>query len=255
MWDMSAFVGEWPFRRLPDTRPDALAARLRAEGVERAFVSPLEGLFDGDPQPANERWAARLKALPFFRFVAVINPALPGWEGALAASQERLGAAAVRLHPNYHGYALDGEKVHALMRGAAERDLPVYISLRMQDRRSQHPLAPVPDVLARDALALCRAHPDTTAILAGARWGELNELRPALADLPRLYLELSHLEWVDGVHRFVGQWGAERLLWGTHAPLFTPTAARLKVEKARLSRAERDALVRGNARQIGAENE
>ena len=250
MWDVSAFVGDWPFRRLPATEPEALAARLRTEGVERACVSALDGLFSGDPQPANEYWAGRLKALPFFRFVAVINPALPGWEGALAASQERLGAAGVRLHPNYHGYALDGESVHALMRAAAARALPVFLSLRMQVRRSMHPLASVSDIVACDALALCRAHPETTIVLAGAKWGEMQELRPLLADLPRVYLELSHLEWVDGVHRFVRQWGAERLLWGTHAPLFTPTAARLKVETARLSAAERHALVSGNAEQL-----
>src|SRR4051794_19252925 len=105
MWDSSAFIGEWPFRRLADTTPVSLERRMRREGIERAYVSPLTGLFDTDPQPANAAWGASLHNYPFFRFVPVLNPTLPGWERSLRACRENWSAAGVRLHPNYHGYS------------------------------------------------------------------------------------------------------------------------------------------------------
>src|SRR5207245_2680029 len=108
----------------------------------------------------------------------------------------------------------------------------------------------VPDVEWRQALALARACPETAILIAGIRWTEANALREEAVEMPRLYLETSHLEYVDPLRRFLDRWGAERLLIGTHAPLFTPSAARLKLQLAQLSEAEREALVR-NAAELG----
>lgn len=251
MWDMSAFVGPWPFRHLPDSTTEALDSRLRREGVTQAFVSPLEGLFAADPQPANACWEARLRDHPFFRFVPVINPTLTQWERALRACRDQ--AAAVRLLPNYHEYSPSVECVHALMQVAAELGLPVFLQLRMQDVRSMHPRAQVPDVDWREALALAKLCPQTPLIVTAPSWQEACKLREAAERLPNLYLVLCHLEIVDGLRRFVAEYGVERLLWGTHAPLFTPTAARLKVEAARLTEQETFALLQGNARHLWKE--
>jgi predicted TIM-barrel fold metal-dependent hydrolase len=251
MWDMSAFVGPWPFRHLPGSEPEALESRLRREGITHAFVSPLEGLFHVDPQPANRVWMQRLQASPFFRFVPVINPTLPGWERALNQCREE-GAAAVRLYPNYHSYSPQDNAAQALLGAAAERGLPVLVQLRMQDVRSMHPLAQVPDVNWRETLALGQAHPQATLVVVGASWSEGLQLLEAAKDLPRLSLVLSHLEIVDALPRLVERFGTQRLMMGTHAPLFTPTSARLKVENPRLSAAERAAIVQGNAERLWA---
>jgi predicted TIM-barrel fold metal-dependent hydrolase len=253
MLDASAFVGNWPFRRLPHSTPETLEARLRREGITSACVSPLEGLFDYDPQPANAALGARLKSLPFFRFVPVLNPTLPNWERALTACQQQFAAVAVRLHPNYHGCDSTHAGARALMQAANTRRLPVILQLRMQDVRAMHPLAQVPDADWKEALALARLAPETPVIVSACSWTEINALRPRLEDAPNLYLTLTHAEYVDGVRRFVDKWGTHHLLFGTHAPLFTPTAARMKVEAACLSEADLHALVRGNAEQIWKE--
>jgi predicted TIM-barrel fold metal-dependent hydrolase len=252
MWDVSAFVGDWPFRRLPDCTPEALEQRLRREGFQRAYVSPLDGLFAGDPQPANAHWGDILRESTFFHFVPILNPMLPGWERSLAACREQ-GAAAVRLVPNYHGYSAQEEAAKALAQAAGGLHLPVMIQLRMQDTRAMHPRAPVPDVDWREAAALARACPQTPLIVVAASWPEACKLLEETRALPGCYLTLSHLEVVDGVWRLVEQFGTERLLMGTHAPLFTPTSARVKVEMSRLSAAQKYALCEGNARQLWGE--
>jgi predicted TIM-barrel fold metal-dependent hydrolase len=248
MWDASAFVGDWPFRHLPQRSPEALEVRLAQEGIKRALVSPLSGLFHTDPQPANAEWGGRLQNSAFFHFVPVLNPTLPGWERALHACRPRWSAVAVRVFPNYHGYRPSDEALRTFAQATAELSLPLFIQLRMQDARSMHPRSVVPDVDWREVLSLAGACPDATFVVAGANWSEASQIQEQ--DLPNLYLVNSHMESLDGLRRFVDQFGTKRLLFGTHAPLFTPTSARLKVELARLTIQQRYAIVEGNVRQL-----
>ncbi|HVK06958.1 MAG TPA: hypothetical protein VM490_26055 [Armatimonadaceae bacterium] len=261
MWDVSAFVGAWPFRRLDDARsPGTLEARLRRWGVTRgAFVSPLDALFAADPMPANAAWAERLAGPAFFRLVPVLNPALPGWERALEEGVPALpgGAAirAVRLLPGYQGCAPDAEAARDLTRRAGAAGLAVIVQAQMQDARGAHPLARVPDADPRAILTLARACPETTVVAAGVRWGAANALAREAAEggdgTPRLFIETSHLEYVDPIRRFLDEFGAARLLAGSHAPILTPAALRMKLDAARLTPEERDAITDGNLKKAG----
>jgi hypothetical protein len=256
MWDVSAFVGAWPFRHLPDTdSPDALETRLRHWGVTQAHVSPLEALLHTDPMPINRLWASRLTQSSFFRFVPVLNPSLPTDAKRVLTELSMLPSdvSAVRLHPNYHNYALDSDAVLALTRMAGEQGRIVIVQVQMQDVRGMHPLLRVTDMDPGGIVALARACPDTTIVAAGLRWGPANNLARTAAETTdhRLYMEISHLEFVDPLRRFIDQFGTDRLLSGSHAPLLTPAALRMKLDAARLSAGEREALTTGNARKAG----
>ncbi|MES2461324.1 MAG: amidohydrolase family protein [Armatimonadota bacterium] len=255
MWDVSAFVGVWPFRQLPDAgNQNALEKRLRECGITRAYVSPLEALFHADPMPVNAVWASRLADSDFFRFVPVLNPSLPlDAEQTLAKLRELPGSlAAIRLHPNYHGYSLDSEAVRLLTRKAGEAGLPVIVQVQMQDVRGMHPLVRVPDTDPATVLALASECPETTIVAAGVRWGAAKALAKGAAETSdRLYLEISHMEYVDPIRQFIDQFGTDRLLPGSHAPLLTPAALKMKLDAARLSPNERESIAIGNARKAG----
>jgi hypothetical protein len=55
------------------------------------------------------------------------------------------------------------------------------------------------------------------------------------------------VEYLDVLSRLVDRWGASRFLAGTHAPLFSATSLRLKLDTAHLSEADRKAISQENA--------
>jgi predicted TIM-barrel fold metal-dependent hydrolase len=58
------------------------------------------------------------------------------------------------------------------------------------------------------------------------------------------------LEGMEGLKRLVAQVGADRLLFGSHAPFFYPEAAVLKLKESALSPDHGEAIRRGNARRV-----
>lgn len=249
MIDINAYAGPWPFRALPAASPAELAALLQDAGIARALVSPLEALFYEDPQVANERLAATLPPGELLMLCAALSPAVSGWRQSLQEAQA-MGARAVKLHPNYHAYEADLPEAVALLQAAGEAGLPVLIQLRMQDTRAMHPLCQVPDVPVADAVAAAGAAPQTRVILGGIRYGELLAHAQETAVLPNLWFDLSQVEHSDGLRQAVDAVGADRLLLGTHAPLFNLASPMYKLAEGMLTPEERAAITRENARRV-----
>ena len=61
------------------------------------------------------------------------------------------------------------------------------------------------------------------------------------------------LEGAAGLERLVAQVGHERLLFGSHAPLFYAEAAHLKLKESVLTPEQAEAIRQGNARRIERE--
>lgn len=246
MIDCNVLLGSWPFRPLPATTASGLVRLLRKDGIAQALVSPVEGIFYVDPQPANEAHFAALRPQPALLPVAVINPTLPNWEESLRRCRERM-AVGIKLHPNYHGYDLKGEAAGALLTAAAKAGLPVILQMRVHDMRAQHPLMQVPDVPMGDALAAARQVPGAKFVAGGAKWGEVAGKEADILACPNLSVEVSQVEHWEGIRGLIRRGLAERLLFGSFAPLFYPKSAVLKLQEAALTPDEREMIVRKNA--------
>ena len=51
--DVNAFVGAYPFRRVPGTSPEALLAAMDRTAIDEAWVTHLPGVFWRDPTEGN----------------------------------------------------------------------------------------------------------------------------------------------------------------------------------------------------------
>jgi len=247
MIDVNTYTGNWPFRPLPGSAPEELLALLNAEGIEQALVSPLEGIFYDEPQLANEKLCEALRGIPALSPVAVLNPELSNWRRNLDVCCEKYHIRALKLHPNYHHYDLNGDEAGNLLEAAGEKDIPVIVQLRVQDVRAQKPSGIVADVNVADAIEAARAHPATRFVIGGIRWGEATSKSKEIMALSNLWLDISQIEYTDCLRRTIQIYGTKQLLFGTHAPFFVVRSAILKLHEAELSGEERRAITSGNA--------
>lgn len=251
--DTNVTLGRWPFRRLPLDETPALVAKLRQHGVTQAWAGSFDGLFHKDLAAANVRLAAecarhgRGLLVPF----GSINPKLPDWESDLRRCAETHEMPGIRLHPSYHGYQLDDPVFARLLSLAQARRLIVQIVADMEDERTQHPLARAPHVDFKPLPALLKAQSSLRVVL-------LNWFRSVNATLVRQLAEvgacfdIATQENVGGVATLMQQVSAERIVFGSHAPLFYFESAELKLRESSLSAEQAPAIRYGNARQLQA---
>ncbi len=229
--DVAAWTGLWPFTMTREFGLSDLVASLQEVGIDGAIVSPLNAILGPDPMLANHDLldACRSASGEFLLRVApILDPTLPGWERNLGELASDPLVVAIRLVPAYHRFTIDGVDAVAITRAVTERGLPVCIQVRIIDERAHHPLMLVPAVPAAAIARLAGVVPEARFLVSGAFQSEL----AALADAANVAVELSSVESADTLASALGALGPQRLLLGTHAPIYTPAAGVAKVVEA-----------------------
>jgi uncharacterized protein len=255
MTDVNVWVSRWPFRRLPDDAQEELARRLQRLGVTEAWAGNFDALLHRDLGIVNARLVAvcRTHGAGLLRPIGAVDPLLPDWREELRRCHEVHGMPGIRLHPNYHGYALDHPAFAELLSEASRRGLVVQIALKMEDERTLHPLlktlpttdpAPLAELLARD--------PRPKVVLLNALGNVRVEPLKRLLATGAIWFDIAMLEGAAGLERLVAQVGPERLLFGSHAPFFYAEAAHLKLKESVLTPEHAKAIRQTNARDLVA---
>lgn len=252
LFDASAFVGPWPFGDGRGETLRALTGALAGVGVAGAALSPVRAVLAPEPMGANRALLAALARRPGGPFralpVPILDPSLPDWRAQLAECRARGGAAvrAVKIVPNYHGYALTLPAVGELAAELARVGLALCVQVRMVDERARHPLMRVPGVAIAEVAGLAAAQSELPVLVCGAYLAEL----AALAPVGNAHAELSFVESGYLLRDALGRLGADRLLLGTHAPLHYPAVGVAKLDADELEPAARERLGAGNFRRL-----
>jgi uncharacterized protein len=246
--DANAYCGRWPFRRLSHCGAAGLKALMQRTGTDRAIVSPMAGAFYRDCLTAveemveDEGWDAATMCP-----VAVVDPTFPGWEADLKTMVARMGCVAVRLFPNYHCYTLHDDCAVDVVSLAQALELPVIVTVRMQDERSHHRRMLVEAVPVEDVRFLLRVMPHGRYMLSNVTWSEVSSLREEIGMADDAVWEMSYKPPPDYVERAVHDFGAERVLYGSAAPLQYPEAALGVVKQAHIDESTTTAILSTNA--------
>jgi uncharacterized protein len=245
-------IGQWPFRRHGYEETAALAKKLKNGGVTEAWVSSFEGLLHKDLARVNIRLAAECKTVSEVKLIPFgsINPKWPNWNDDLKRCHEEHGMPGVRLHPNYHGYKLEDAICVSLFEACAKRKLVVQIAVKMEDDRTQHPLMQLAAVDLKPLPELLGKFPDLRVVILNSAIDPRTEALVPLARAGRVYFDFAMLEGVGSVGRLVERVGLERVLFGSHFPLFHLESAVLKMKEADLNEQAAKAILEKNARTL-----
>jgi hypothetical protein len=252
MIDVNVNLSRWPFRRLNGDDPATLVTELRKRNVTQAWAGSFDGIFHKDLGSANTRLADDCRRhgpgmlVPF----GSINPTLPDWQEDLRRCQEDHKMPGIRLHPNYHGYALKDPVFADVVQLAANRRLVVQLVVCVEDERTQHPLmrvapvdlSPLPDLLKRS--------PGARLIILNSDPLHMREPLQKLLSAGDVHFDIAMAEGIGGVARLAQKVGIQRVLFGSHSPLFYLDSARLKVQESGFTDEERLAILETNARRL-----
>jgi len=220
--DANLFVGRYPFRSCAAGSVAECRAMLGRIGFDGGVVSPLEAIFEEDSFAAEERLAGSIQDAREFVHFKVVNPAQPWWLDDLERALAELGVRGVRLCSLYHGYPLGGGEAAAVFRFAAERDLPVLVTCRMQDVRMQwllHAVEPTQDEVAH----VLDAFPSNRIILAGLSFRWLVDLADKINGRANVLCDTSRLQgpW-QTFEKLAARLDLSRVAFGSLWPISLP---------------------------------
>jgi hypothetical protein len=228
--DCYTLLGAWPDAEV-DLSLEALAAGMQARNVSRSLVTHTTAIFY-DSRLGNEQAVQFCSSAAPLTPVAVINPL------AYPACLEEIirclgqGIHVFRLCPREHGYPLSGSfgplrEVLGRLK-AAKLVLADLVGLPAPVLSGQ-----VEDLLAVPTAFTVDNNTLGTVLHAGTR-------------SPNVWVETSRLDAGGAVEAAVKHLGANRVVFGSGAPLRSVGCAVMSVQYAELSDADRAAVFEGN---------
>ena len=125
--DTNAFLGAYPFRRVPGTAPERLRQALERVEIDEAWVSHLPSLFWRQPMEGNAWLYDTVARERRFRPIPAVHPGLAGWAATLAEATDR-GAPAVRCDPLHYGLDPAGPEVRMLAAACGAAQLALVLA-------------------------------------------------------------------------------------------------------------------------------
>ena len=253
--DVNAFLGAYPWRKVPGTSPQALLKALDRMEIATAWVTHLPSLFWRDPTEGNGWLFETARAEPRFRAVPVVHPGLAQWEHVLADAVNA-GAPAVRCDPLYLGLDPAGGEMRVLAAACGAARIPLMLAVRLEDGRQRHPNDRVAELPAAAVRALIRSDADVRLLVTHADRGFVEEVHFGATpeESGRIWWDIC---WIwgppeDHLATLFETIGTERFVFGTGQPLRIPDNSVAKLDLLDLTPDARVAIESGNVRRLGA---
>jgi predicted TIM-barrel fold metal-dependent hydrolase len=248
--DVNAFLGSYPYRRVPGTSPEALLEAMDRTGIDEAWVSHLPGIFWRDPAAGNAWLLETAHAHPRLRPVPAVHPEVAGWESVLRAAAE-VGAPAVRCDPTYYGIGAAGPSMRALAAACGRSGVALVLAVRLEDGRQRHPNDGATELPAAAVRALIRSDAAVRLVVTHADRPFIEEVHFGSTpdEACRIWWDIS---WIwgppeDHLETLLQTVGPARFLFGTGQPLRIPESSVAKLDLLDLDAADRAAIESGNA--------
>jgi len=149
------------------------------------------------------------------------------------------GVKAARVYPKTHHWSLAEWSAGGLLRALEAHRFPLSIHLDETDWQEIQNLA--------------ERHPGLPIIITGALYRTARLIYPLFKRHPNLYLEIAGYQIHRGLEGATEAVGARQFLFGSRLPEFTPAAAIMMINYARISDEDRRLIAGDNLRRILSE--
>jgi len=207
--DCHAHFGRFAQARVGCPDAESTLRAMDAAGVEKLCISSFLGI-GPDCKLGNDMVAKAVEVYPD-RFVgyATVNPNRPDEiEPELDRCFEKLGMKAIKLHPAFHRYPIEGSSYRTALEYAAKRRIPIL----------SHDWG-----RAEFLEKLSTEFPGVKFIIAHTGfWDGRTQITYAgvLQRRPNVFMDLVYSNiFYDALERMVTEVGAEKILWGSDFPL------------------------------------
>ena len=243
MIDLNAAVGRWPFVAGWAGRADELATAMAEAGVTQAHVSAAEAVLAPDPLAPTQRLCELLAGHERLVPAGVVDPTLRTAEPDLRRLVSNWPVRLVKFYPGFGGYSAEDGRVAAMVQAAGAEGVLTAVVMRLEDDRNQHRVMRVEPVGADAVTSLAaKVVPLPLLVLNGLK-GEVTGLARRAANL---FFDIAFVESGASLPDLLQDVPAERLVFGSNAPLFYPQAAAAKLAHEEVSEAQRRAIAVGN---------
>jgi uncharacterized protein len=252
--DVNAFLGGYPFAKVPGTSPGDLLAAMDRVGIDEAWVTHLPGLFWRDPTAGNAWLYEACRTAPRLHAVPAVHPGLANWPDVLREAVAQ-GVPAIRCDPCYFALAPSGPEMIALAAAAGAAGRPVLLAVRLEDARQRHPHDVTPELPAAAVRALIRSSPAARLVVTHADRAFIEEVHFGSTpdEARRIWWDIS---WIWGppeehLATVLQTIGPARFVFGTGQPLRLPETAIAKLDLLDIDPEHRAAIESTNARAAG----
>jgi predicted TIM-barrel fold metal-dependent hydrolase len=218
-----------------DLSASTLLRVLAHNGVTEALTCSLKAIQFNFSAGNAETWAL-CQAHSNLHPVAVVDPRQ--YPDCLAEVERcaAKGFVAFRLWREYQGWAIASQSFKHLMRAISRTGKPAIVH------------APA----AGDATALLDMAGgwDLAVVLASITYSTLAEALAVMADAPQFYLEAHRVALPGEVELMVDAVGAERIMFGSWAPLFSQRPSMDMVLGSEIGQDDQMRILSGNARRV-----
>ena len=138
--DVNCMYGHWPFRRVPGESIGEMVSAAASHRVDVMLISSLNSVFYRDSYEGDEELHAVLPQNAFH--IMTVDPSVPTFEDDIKNGADLFRLKGVKIYPAYHGYELKDSCVTRLIDILDEMNLPLILSMQLEDPRLCHMCPP-----------------------------------------------------------------------------------------------------------------
>lgn len=245
--DVHSHIGQTVTNGVGQGVEDWLAGMDKA-GIAQALISVAAGGIQAeglaDTRRANEAIANAVREHPHRFPVGLAGIEVRHGQAGLAEvkrAREELGLKGLVFHPTFEGFGVDSTMFHSLLEALGTERSLVMVHATTDGRGNPTAIAAVASRFPH--LQFLLGHPVFTQ-------QQREQCVVAVAANANILLDLAYQSDPAITEFFVGEVGADRILFGSDAPYFDPGAVIASIEAASIKESDRELIFHGNAERL-----